>query len=141
MPRASHEAEQVLRGSPGMSRRISYGLNDFDDALVLRTSRGKSAAFSSLFNHLPWLLVLRGPEQDSTEMAEKIGPHDAERVLGHIPRQMGERRREHQRRDARLGLLGVQAAALQAVRDEVIGITTTPGGLRLDAARHLTRRG
>jgi hypothetical protein len=48
--------------------------------------------------------------------------------------------REHQRRDTRLGLLGLQAAALQAVRDEVIGITTSPGGLRLDAARHLTRR-
>jgi hypothetical protein len=124
-----------------MSPWISCGLNDFDAVLVLRTSRGKSAGFSSPLSHLPWLLVLRGPEQDSTEMAEEIGPHDAERVLGHIPRQLGERRREHQRRDARLGLLGLQAAALQAVRDEVIRIPTTPGGLRLDAACHLTRRG
>jgi hypothetical protein len=73
-------------------------------------------------------------------MAEKIGPYHAERVLSDIPRQLRKRRREHQRRDDRLGLRGFQAAALKAVRDEVIGITTTPGGLSLDAARTLTRR-
>lgn len=113
-----------------MSPGISWRLNDLADALVLRASWGKSATFSCLFKHLPGLLVLRRPKQDSTEVAEKIGPHHAERVLGHIPRQLGERRREHQRRDARLACLGLQAAALQAMGDEVVGITTTPGGFR-----------
>jgi hypothetical protein len=123
-----------------MSAPISCGLNDFDAPLVLRTSRGKSAAFSCRFNDLPGLLILRGPEQDSTEMTEKVGPHDAELVLRDIPRQLGEWRREPQRRDARLGPFGVQAAALQAVRDEVIGITTTPRGLRPCAPSDLTGR-
>lgn len=139
-PRAWHGAERVLRGWPGMSPGISCRLNDVTHALVLRASGGKSAHFSCRVNDLPGLLVLRGPKQDSTEMAEKIGPHDAERVLRDIPRELGQRRRQRQRRDTRLGLLGVEAAALQAVRDEVVGITTTPGGLRPRAASDLTGR-
>ena len=121
--------------------RQVLGDNDFTGLLVLRGSPGKSVCFSSRINHLPRLLVLRGPEQNSTEMAEKIGPHHAERVLGEIPRQLREGRREHQRQDDGLGLLGLQAAALNAMRDEVIGITSTPGGLGLCAPRSLTRWG
>jgi hypothetical protein len=34
------------------------------------------------------LLVLRGPQQDSTEMPEEIGARDAEFLLGEIPRQL-----------------------------------------------------
>lgn len=83
-----------------MSPWISCGLNDFDDALVLRGSEGKSACFPCRIKHLPRLLVLRGAEQDSTKVAEKIGPRDAERVLCQIPGQLREGRRESQRRDA-----------------------------------------
>ena len=39
-----------------------------------------------------------------------------------------------------LGLVGLQAAALNAMRDEVVGITPTPGGLRPRAASDLTAR-
>jgi hypothetical protein len=56
--------------------------------LVLRGSRGKSARFSYWLKDLPRLLVLRGPEQHSTEMAKKIGAGDTEFLLGEIPRQL-----------------------------------------------------
>jgi hypothetical protein len=71
-------------------------------------------------------------------MTEKIGPYDAERVLGQIPRQLREGRRQDQGRNDGLGIRGRQAAALEAMGREVIGITPTPGGLRLDTPRHLT---
>jgi hypothetical protein len=53
--------------------------------LVLRGSRGKLARFSRRINHLPRLLVLPSTEEDSPEMAQEIGPHDAEFVLRQIP--------------------------------------------------------
>jgi hypothetical protein len=86
------------------------------------------------------LLVLRGPEQDSTEMAEEIGAGDAEFLLGEIPRQLGERWREYQRRDAALGVASFEPAALDAMSNEVVGITPTPRGLRPCAASDLTGR-
>ena len=67
---------------------MSHALNDLTGALVLRSSRGKSVAFSSGIKHLTRLLVLRSPQQDSTEMAEEIGAGDAECFLGEIPRQL-----------------------------------------------------
>ena len=124
-----------------MSAANPNGDRDFTGLLVLRGSRGESAGCSSRINHLPRLLVLRNPEQDSTELAEKIGPYDAERVLREIPWQTGEGRREHQRRADGPGGLRLYRAALEAMRDEVIGITSTPGGLRLCAPCNLTRRG
>jgi hypothetical protein len=109
--------------------------------LVLRGSRGKSAGFSRRVNDLRGLLVLRGSEQDSTEMAEEIGAGDPEFLLGEIPRQLRERGREDQRQDRALGLVSLQPAALDAMRDEVVGIMPTPGRLRPCAPRDLTGRG
>jgi len=43
--------------------------------------------------------------------------------------------------DRALSLVGSQSAALDAMRDEVVGITPTPGSLRPCAPRNLTRRG
>ena len=123
-----------------MSAAKSLPSNDFIGLLVLRGSRGKSDRFSCGINHLCRLLVLRGPQQDPTEMAEEIGAGDAEFLLREIPRQLRERGREHQRRDAALSLVGFQPAALDAMRDEVIRITPTPRGLRPRAASDLTRR-
>jgi hypothetical protein len=60
-------------------------VNDFPGLLVLRDSGGKSARFSCQLNLLPRLLVLRGTEEHSAEMAQKIGAHDAEFVLRQIP--------------------------------------------------------
>ena len=108
--------------------------------LVLRGSRGKSDRFSCGIKHLGGLLVLRGYQQHSTEMAEEIGPGDAEFLLGEIPRQLREGWREHQRQDAALGLVGLQLAALDAMRGEVVGITPTPRGLRPRPASDLTGR-
>jgi hypothetical protein len=71
-------------------------------------------------------------------MAEKIGPHDAERVLCEIPRQLGQGRGQRQGQDDALGLLSFQAAALDAMGDEVIRIASTPRGLRPCASRNLT---
>ena len=119
---------------------MSPSFNDFTAPLVLRGSEGKSAGFPCGLRHLPRLLVSLGAEQDSTEMAEKIGPHDAERVLGEIPWQLGEGGRQDQGRDDGVGLRGRQAAALKAMGGEVIGITPTPGGLGLGAPRDLTGR-
>lgn len=48
--------------------------------------------------------------------------------------------RRHQRRNAALGLVGLQPAVLDAMRHEVVGITPTPRGLRSRAASDLTRR-
>jgi len=86
------------------------------------------------------LLVLRGHQQDSTEMPEGIGAGHTEFLLGEIQRQLREGRREHQRRNAALGLVSLQPAVLDAMRDEVVGITPTPRGLRPRAASDLTRR-
>jgi hypothetical protein len=108
--------------------------------LVLRGSRGKSDRYPFGINHLGCLLVLHGHEQDSTEMSEEIGAGHAEFVLGEIPRQLREQRRKHQRQNAALGLAGPQPAALNAMGDEVVGITPTPRGLRPRAASDLTRR-
>jgi hypothetical protein len=74
-------------------------------------------------------------------MTEKIGAGHPEFLLGEIPRQLRERGREDQRQDRGLGLVGVQSAALDTMRDEVVGITPTPGRLRPGAPRDLTRRG
>ena len=132
-PRRSRLAERS-----GKLDAKSSGINDFTGLLVLRSSRRKSARFSCRINHLDRPLVLRGPEQDSTEMAEKIGPHDAERVLREIPRQLGQGRWQRQGQDDGLGLLSLQAAALDAMGDEVIRIASTPRGLRPCASRNLT---
>jgi hypothetical protein len=66
----------------------------------LRGPREKSVQFPCPIKDLPHLLVLRGVEQDSTEMAEEIGAGDAEFLLREIPRQLREGGREHQRQDA-----------------------------------------
>jgi hypothetical protein len=84
---------------------------------------------------LACFLVLHGHQQDSTEMPEEIGAGDAEFLLREIPRQLREWRREHQRRDAALRVVGLQPAALDAMRDEVVGVTPTPRGLRPRAAK------
>lgn len=88
-----HRADRVLHRGPGKSAAKSFLVNDFTGLLVLRGSWGKSARFSCHLNHLPRLLVLRGAEEDSAEMAEKIGAHDAEFVLRQIPGELGKRRR------------------------------------------------
>jgi len=119
---------------------MSHALNDLRDALVLRSSRGKSAAFSYEINHLTRLLVLHSHQQDSTKMAEEIGAGEAEGFLGDVPRQLRQRGREHQGQDRALGLLSLEPPALHAMRDEVVGITTTPRGLRARAPCGLTRR-
>jgi hypothetical protein len=97
--------------------------------LVLRGSRGKLDRVPFRINQLGRLLVLHGHQQDSTEMPEEIGAGDAEFLLREIPRQLREWRREHQRRDAALGAVALQPAALDAMGDEVVGITPTPRGL------------
>jgi hypothetical protein len=84
-----------LHPGPGKSAEKSSVINDFVGLLVLRGSGGKSARFSCRLNHLARLLVLRGGQEDSAEMAEKVGAHDPEFVLRQIPRELGERRREH----------------------------------------------
>lgn len=73
-------------------------------------------------------------------MPQKIGAHDTEFVLREIPGEVGKRRRQDQWRDRRRRRVGEHTPMLQAMGDEVVGITTTPGGLRLRAARDLTRR-
>ena len=108
--------------------------------LALRDSRGKSDRVAFRIDHLGRLLVLRGHQQDSTEMPEEIGSSDAEFLLREIPRQLRERWREHQRRDAALSVVGVQPAALDAMRDEVVRIASTPRGLCRRPPRDLTRR-
>ena len=113
-------------------------VSDLTGLLVLRGSRGKSDRFPCRINHLGRLLVLHGHQQDSTEMPEEIGAGDAEFLLREIPRQLREWRREHQRQDAALGVVGPQSAALDAMGDEVVGITPTPRGLRPRAASDLT---
>ena len=128
-----------MRKGSGKSAAKSPGVNDFTGLLVLHSSRGKSAAFSYGLTHLASLLVLRGTEQDSTEVTEKIGPHKTERVLRDIPRQLRQGRREDQRQDG--GVLRRHATALHPMRNEVIRIPTTPGGLGLGPPRDLTRRG
>ena len=133
----SHRAGRVLPGDRGKSAQTSNTASHLTGLLVLRGSRRKLARFPSRINHLPPLLVLRGPEQDSTEMAEEIGAGDAECFLGEIPRQLRQGWREHQRQD---GALGLEPAALHAMGNEVVGITTTPRGLRARAPRGLTRR-
>ena len=70
-----------MREGWGKSAAKPWDVNDFTGLLVLRGSRGKLAACSYGLKHLPRLLVLHRPEQDSTEVTEKIGPHDAEGVL------------------------------------------------------------
>ena len=119
---------------------MSHPLNDLRDALVLCGSRGKSAAFSCGIKHLARLLVLCGPKQDATEMAEEIGAGDAEGFLSDVPRQLRERGREHQGQHRALGLLSLELTTLHAMGDEVVGVTTTPRGLRARAPRGLTRR-
>ena len=136
----SHRIDRVLQGDPGKSAAKPNTANHLTGLLVLRGSWGKSARFPCRIKDLPHLLVLRGAEQDSTEMAEKIGPGDAEFLLGEIPRQLRERGREYQRQDRGLCLVGFQPAPLHAMRDEVVEITTTPRGLRSRAPRDLTRR-
>jgi hypothetical protein len=135
-----HRADRVWPEVPAKSADTSNPVNDFTGLLVLHGSRGKSAGFSRQVNDLRRLLVLRGPEQHSTEMAEEIGAGDPEFLLGEIPRQLGEWWREHQGQDRGLGLVGAQPPALDAMRDEVVGITPTPGRLRPYAPRRLTRR-
>lgn len=137
----SHRADRVLQGNRGKLAAKSHMASHLTGLLVLRGSRGKSARFPCPINDLPRLLVLRGDEQDSTEMAEEIGTRDAEFLLGEIPRQLRERGREYQRQDRGPGLVGFELAALDAMRDEVVGITPTPGRLRPCTPRDLTRRG
>ena len=108
--------------------------------LVLRGSRGQSDRFPCGIKHLGRLLVLRSPQQDSTEMPEEIGAGDTEFLLGEIPRQLREGWREHQRQDAALGLVSPQPPALDAMGDEVVGITPTPRSLCPRTASDLTRR-
>ena len=131
-------ADRVLRGGRGKSAAKPNTVSHLTGLLVLRGSLGKSARFSCGIKHVGGLLVLRGPQHDSTEMPEEIGARDAEFLLGEIPRQLREGRREHQRRDAALGHTGLQPAALDAMGDEVVGITLTPRRLRPCAARGLT---
>jgi hypothetical protein len=129
-----------LQAGRGKSAATALSINDFRGRLVLRGSRGKSDRFSCGINDLPGLLVLHGTEEDSTVMAEEIGPHYAEFLLREIPRELRERRREDQGGNAALSLVGLQSAALDAMGDEVVGITSTPRGLRPPAAGILTGR-
>jgi len=137
----SHRADRVLQGASGKSDATGNTVSHLTGGLVLRGSRGKSARFPCRINDLPRLLVLRSHEQDSTQVAEEISADHAEGLLSEIPRQLRERGREHQRQDRGLGLVGRQPPALDAMRDEVVGITTTPGRLCPCAPRDLTRRG
>ena len=135
-----HLADHVLQAVRGKSAATPNTASHLPGLLVLRGSRGKSDWFPCGIKYLGYPLVLHGHQQDSTEMAEEIGAGDAEFFLGEIPRQPRERGREYQRRDAALGLVGHQSAALDAMRDEVVGITPTPRGLRPRAASDLTGR-
>jgi hypothetical protein len=94
-----HCADGVLHRRSAKSAAKSCLLNHLPRLLVLRGLRGKSARFSWQLKDLPRLLVLRGGEQNSAEMTQKIGAHDAEFVLRQIPGELGEWRRQHQRRD------------------------------------------
>ena len=140
-PGLCHRADRVLPRAPGKSAEKPCVFNHFPGLLVLRGSRGKSTRFSWQLNDLPCLLVLRSVQEDSAEMARKIGPHDTEFVLREIPGEVRKRRRQNQWRDRRRRRVGEHTPMLQAMGDEVVGITTTPGGLCLRAARDLTRRG
>jgi len=86
---------------------------------------------------LAGFLVLRGPQQDSTEMPEKIGAGDAEFLLREIPGQLREGGRKHQWQDDGRGR---GRPAVDPMRDEVVGITPTPRGLRPRASSDLTGR-
>jgi hypothetical protein len=64
-------------------------------------------------------------------MAQKVGAGHTELVLRQIPGQVGEWRREHQgRHRGRRRGVAVPTPLLHAASDEVVGITTTPRGLR-----------
>jgi hypothetical protein len=136
----SHRADHVLPEGPGKSAAKPRALNELMGALVLCDSRGKSAAFSCGIKQLARLLVLSGDEQDSTEMTEEIRAGHPKGCLGDIPGQLRQRGREHQRQHHALGLLSLEPATLYAMGDEVVGVTTTPRGLRARAPRGLTRR-
>jgi len=136
----SHRADRVLQWDPGKSAAKPNTASHLTARLVLRGSRGKSDRFSCGINDLPRSLVLRSHQQHSTKVAEEIGAGHAELLLGEIPWQLRERWREHQRRDAPLGLTALQPAVLDAMGDEVVGITPTPRRLRPRAASDLTRR-
>ena len=115
-----------MQGVRGKSAAKPTTVNHLTGLLVLRGLTGKSARFSCGIKYVGRPLVLRGQKQDSTEMPEEIGAGYAKFFLREIPRQLREGCREHQGRDAALGLAGPQPAALDAMRDEVVGITPTP---------------
>src|SRR4029453_212419 len=73
-------------------------LNQSGSALVYSTfvgSQGFDAAFA-LAAERDGRPYLTGT---TNQMAQKIGAHDTEFVLRQIPEELGERRRQHQRRD------------------------------------------
>jgi hypothetical protein len=82
---------------------------------------------------------LRGREQDSAQLTEEIRPGDAKRVLGEIPRELGERGGQPRRIDAAPSL-GGDPAALESMRGEVVRIAPAPRGLRADPPSGLTAR-
>jgi hypothetical protein len=73
-------------------------------------------------------------------MPEEIGARHTEFLLREIPRQLRKGRREHQRRNAALDLASLQPAVLDAMGNEVIGITPAPRSLRPRATSDLTGR-
>jgi hypothetical protein len=87
-----------------------------------------------------WYRTAFSHQQDSTKMAEEIGAGEAERFQGDVPRQLRQRGREHQGQHRALGPPSLEPPGLHAMRDEVVGITTTPRGLRARALCGLTRR-
>ena len=99
-----------------MSTRIPHGLND------LHTQ-----------------LVLRGDEQDSTHVAEKIAAWHAKFLLGEVPRKTRERRGKGERIDGVPRVLSY-LPALHTVRREVVRIAPAPRGLRPHAPRRLANR-
>ena len=99
-----------------MSARIPHGLND------LHTQ-----------------LVLRGDEQYSTHVAEKIAARHAEFLLCEVPRKKRERRGKGERIDGEPSGLSY-LPALHTVRREVVRIAPAPRSLRPHAPRRLANR-
>ena len=94
-------------------------------ALVLPANSGKSARIPNVDNDLPSSLVLRGDQQDSAHVAQKIRARDPEGLLRDVPGKRRKRRGERQR-GRRATRVGGQAAVLQTVGGEVVRIAPTP---------------
>jgi hypothetical protein len=136
---ACHVLGLVLRGYQGKSASRAFEINDLRAPLVLRGKSEKSAAFLNHLNDLRLALVLPGRQEHSAQVAQEIRADDAERVLGQVPREAGERGGKDEWIDG-ASRIGGQAAALQAMGREVVRIPSAPRGLRAHPPSGLAAR-